>query len=338
MRQARPDLKVYSSVFQWDQADAPLDALRGAGIDPAMLRGIAGVELINATHTYGRKESDALATQPARDALLDPQNLAMLSAASFLTSANYIEATEAVVPPALLGFPASTKLTWMSATANPAGRHHLERFAVQLAEADARTLGDGGNAYSLGQPVLREFLAEYLRLPPEPFNRRPDASDPVAVWERAAPGAFLFYAVNRERYPVTVRISLSAGAKPVRLVDGSAVDVKDNRLQFTLKPYQLMAFKAASAARIQLVDVQPPPAERDRVAGQVLWIQELDKAENKSERLDAPEKARLHQAAGEAADAYSRGHLWHARTLIERTRLLAIYRKLDRFPPQLRDE
>ncbi len=342
VRQARPDLKVYSSVFQWEPTDTPLDALRGAGIDPALLREIPGVELINATHSYGRKEADALATQPARDALLDPRNLALLSGSNtsghFLTGANYIEATEAIVPPAQLGFPAITKLTWMSATANPAGRHQLERFAVQLAETDATMLGDGGNAYSLGQPVLREFLAEYLRLPPEPFSLRRDASDPVAVWERATERSFMFYAVNRERYPVTVQISLSAGAKPVRLVDGSPVTVKDNRLRIDLEPYQLIAFRAASAVRIRQVDFRVPPEQRARVTEQVHWLQELEKeGEKKPGHLDDLEKARLRQAAREASDALSQDHLWRARTLVEHSQLLAIYRKLGRSPPQLRD-
>ncbi len=63
---------------------------------------------------------------------------------------------------------------------------------LQVAEADALAVGDGGNAYTVGQPLLREFLQEFRSLPQEPFQARPDARDPVAVWELSKPEEFLF--------------------------------------------------------------------------------------------------------------------------------------------------
>lgn len=343
VRQARADLTVYSSVFRWASKEASLDALRGAGIDPAMLRKIAGVELIDATHAYGRNEADALVTQLARDALTDQRNLTALPGSarpgSFLTGAAYLEITEVVAHPRSLGFPTNTKLTWTSAVANPAGRHHLERFAVELAETDARTLGDGGNAYSLGQPVLREFLSEYLRLPAEAFSPRSDARDPVAVWERATPQALLFYAVNRERYPVTLEMTLSAGATPIRLTGDMAVPLADGRLRIELEPYQLLAYRAQAGARLLKIETRVPTAARKLVAEQVQWIGNLALSQDEKwfGALNDAERRVLRDTAAEAGSAFARGELWHARTALERQPVLSIYGKLGRTPPQLRD-
>jgi hypothetical protein len=343
VRQARPDLKVFSSVFRWKSDNDPVEALRGAGIDPAMLREISGVELINATHGYGRNEADALATQASRDALVDPRYLTSITGSghpgSFLTGAAYLEITEAVAPPRSLGFPANTKLTWTSATANPAGRHHLERFAVELAETDAKLMGDGGNAYSLGQPVLREFLSEYLRLPAEPFSPRADARDPVAVWERVTPDASLFYAVNRERYPVTVELTLSAGASAVRLARTEKATLVEGRLRIDLQPYQLLAYSVSRGARVLRVDTRVPPAQRDLVASQVRWVEALarDQQDKWLAGIDVAEKNLLGATAHEAAGALDRGNLWRARTALESRGMLSLYRKLNRYPPGLRE-
>jgi hypothetical protein len=343
VRRARPDLKVYSSVFEWELSNAPMDALRGAGIDPAMLRNITGIELVNSMHAYGRSEAAALATQPARDRLLDVRNLHLLSAGKtpgrFLTGAKYLEITDAVAPPDLLGFDSETKRTWTSAVTDPAGRHVLERFAVELAETDATLLGDGGNAYSLGQPILREFLQEYVRLPAEAFSQRDDAHDPVAVWERRQADSFVYYAVNRERYPVQVDISLTARAKPVRLIDGSPVSLRDNRMHVELKPYQLIAYKAQKSTRILRIGTRVSAGDRQRVTAQVAWLQSLASARDDKRvwGLDDGEKKLLHASATEAAAALARGHLWRARTLIEHHDLLEIYGKLKRYPPHLRD-
>lgn len=340
---ARPDLKVYSSVFQWEGEGDSAETLRGAGIDPMLLNGIAGVELINALHAYGRKEPDPIVSQSARDGLLDPRRLALLSGTGapgrFLSGAKYIEITEAVAPPQQLGFPANTKLTWTSATANPAGRHHLERFAVELAETDATVLGDGGNAYSVGQPVLREFLSEYLRLPAEPFSARADAWDPAAVRERSTRSGLYFYAVNRERYPITLDVTLSEPAGVKRISGGESVALAGDRLRIELKPYQLIAYRTATMVRILKVETRVPAAQRELVARQVRWLGDLARVQDGKwfGSLDEAERRTLENAASEAATAMAAGALWRARTLLERREMLAIYAKLNRMPPQLRD-
>jgi hypothetical protein len=178
VRQARPDLRVYVHNH-FEPA-----TLREAGIDPALLSA-AGVQLV-ATGCYGRHP--AVDHRRMRDRLMDPAQLRALAAPgaqhAFLVGNYYFEASEPVLPPTALGYPADTPTGWISAVIAPSGRHFLERYAVALAESDALLLGDGGNTYTLGQPLLREFLREYRRLPDVPFTPRADARDPVAVWEK----------------------------------------------------------------------------------------------------------------------------------------------------------
>jgi len=230
VRQARKDLSVYVTVF---------DLGEEAGLDYGELSAIDGLVLINARHSYGRQAftyEGFLADQAMRDKLLAPDVLHSLrrgsGQAAFLFGARYFEATEKVLKPIEMGLPAETKDKWISGVVNPAGRHYLERYAVALAETDALILGDGGNAYTLGQPLLREFTREFRHLPPVPFTPRKDARDPVAVWELAfgvppsgglpsRDGVFLFYAVNRERYPVRVTIAFD-GKGPVRRLSSAS--------------------------------------------------------------------------------------------------------------------
>ena len=75
VRLARPELKVYSTVFSWRDDDTSLQVLREAGIDPALLGGIDGVVLINGLATYGRREPDPFYNYRRRDELLRPEML-----------------------------------------------------------------------------------------------------------------------------------------------------------------------------------------------------------------------------------------------------------------------
>lgn len=336
VQQARPDLVVYSSLFAWDGMDRGSEALREAGIDVNLLASIPGVVLINALHTYGRREAEAVTTQRNRDLLLDPRQTALVptgaNGRALLTSASYLEAIEAVVPPAQLGFPANTKQTWTSAAANPAGRHAIERFAVQLAQTDAVMLGDGGNGYSLGQPVLREFLQEYRSLPAERFSARADARDPVAVWTLARPGDFVFYAVNRERYPARVSIQLAGTREIKRLSSGETIPLSTGVLAFVLQPYQVIAFKAPAGAAVTSVTIRIPPADQIKLKAQVAWLAALN-ASAAARSLDGQKRGVLTAAILEVEQEYRQNHPWRVRTLLESAPMLEIYRQLKRYPP-----
>jgi hypothetical protein len=337
----RPDLVLVANLTTWPGQEQRLDqAWREAGIDPALLARIDGVIVLQATLTYGRREADELITQRARDLLLDP---ALLNAVhplgatpAFLTAANYLEATDAVVPPESLGFPAQTRRTWMSAVANPAGANALERYALPLAETDAQWLGDGGNGYSLTQPAQRDFVRRFRALPAERFSPRPDARDPVAVWTLSRPNRFWFYAVNRERYEVKLHIDLAGATEVVAADDGRARPLRAGALELALGPYELAVFRAGRGASIRAVRLEIPQAARAAVAAQVRWIVE-QAAQQPRYSLSVEQRALLARAAEEADRALGEGRLWRARTLLEAEPLLEIYGVLGRRPPGLRD-
>ncbi|MBI5832335.1 MAG: hypothetical protein HZB16_08530 [Armatimonadetes bacterium] len=304
VRTVRPDLKLFSTLF---------DADREAGLDMARLAQIDGLVLINARHAYGRRQrtyAGHLADPEMREELTGSARLTSVPGGAFLFGAGYFEATEKVLKPVSIGLPADTKEKWISGVVNPAGRAYLERYALAMADGDAVLLGDGGNAYTLGQPLLREFLAEYRRLPAERFVPRPDARDPVAVWELARPGDSLFYCVNRESYPVEVALTL-AGAGPVRrLVGGAALPVDGGRAKLTVPPFGLLACTAPAGTRLARVETTVPAAERARVAAMAEPLLRLTGLSDAGRRgLDA--------ALAEYRTCLAEGRLWRARTLWE---------------------
>lgn len=352
LRQIRPDLKLYLHVFNGDLPDAPgfaggknpaVERLRESGIDPAMLREIEGVTLIDASYTYGRRTADGV-FRGDHDHLLDPVALSALrgnSAGHYKSGGYYMEATETVVPPQRLGFPSSTKATWMSAVINPAGRHALERYAIQLAEADALMVGEGGNGYTFGPPVIREFLREYAFLPNQPFTARADAIDPVTVRSLVTKAGLLVYAVNRERYPTSTELVFNRASEAVRLSTGKRLNIRDNRLNIELLPYQLIVIRLPPGSEIVKAGTTVPEAEKRKVEARVDWARRLAEG-NRLRPLaggilgqKTPELRTLETAVATATTALNKGWLWRARTVLEHNALLAIYRRLDCFPPEL---
>lgn len=342
VRRARSDLKLYTTVFDEYPSGFGTKWLKGAGIDLKMLSKIRGLVLINALYAYGRAYGP-VANQDTRDNLLDSAVMNSMVApgenGKYLFYQRYFESTGAVVPPRKLGFPESTKRTWMSAAVNPAGRNYLERYALALADSDASWLEDGGNGYTLGQPVLRDFVREYRSLPAEPFKPLPQARDPVAVWYLPRSDAFFFYAVNREYFPVTVTIRLGgAGRSHVyRLTTGDAAPARNGKLTIRLAPYQLLTFKAPPGTAIIGVTTTVPRNYAQRAKAQVDWLSALARGEAKPRamaRLDASERHTLSQMAAQAAGALRRGWIWRATTLLENHKLLPIYRKLGARPPE----
>ncbi|MBC8008096.1 MAG: hypothetical protein H7X76_08635 [Prolixibacteraceae bacterium] len=149
----------------------------------------------------------------------------------------------------------------------------------------------------------------------------------------------LFYAVNRERYPVTVDITLSPGTLPIRIAGGSALPLTNGRLRVELQPYQLLAYRAPGPARMLKVETHVPPAHRELVTSQVHWVGNLARSEGEKwfGALGTSEQRLLVEISAEASAALARGDLWHARTALERQPMISIYRKLERMPPQIGD-
>jgi uncharacterized lipoprotein YddW (UPF0748 family) len=257
VRAVRPDLMIYIPVFPMDESGGVYHAgtawIREAGIDAPSLARLQGVAMVNSLHVYGRRFGppadtilrNHLVSAASQRAVSTPGNPAL-----FLPTAMYFEAIEAVAPPQRLGFPANTKQTWMAAVLNPPGRQMLERHAVLLADTDAAMLGDGGNGYTLGQPELQEFLAEYRRLPAARFKARTDARAPVAVWDLERSQDYWVYAVNRTPKPVDVTITTTGAGKLTRV---SSQDEITGPLQLTLQPYQLVAYRAPATLRVTAI-------------------------------------------------------------------------------------
>ena len=252
----RADLKIVANLTVWPgQEHALAQAWREAGIDPALLRAIDGVRVLDATASYGRRETASVEDPLLRELMVQAGTLSSAGRA-FLTPANYLEATDAIVPPDALGFAPQTKRTWMSAVANPAGRSALERFAVLLAESDADWLGDGGNGYALGQPPLRGFLREYLSLPSERFTQVGSADVPVVVRTLSRSDGIWFYAVNRAPHGARVLFEMSAATSITRPGDGSVQPTSGSGFTVSLLPFELAVFRADPGASIAWIEVQ----------------------------------------------------------------------------------
>jgi hypothetical protein len=354
VRQARKDLVVYLNDF---------DLGEEAGLDPKRLTAIDGLVPINSGYSYGRQAftyKGFLADQEMRDRLLDPRALRGLgptpasgasvrgsspagsatgSAAfdAYLFGSLYFEATERILKLPKLGLAPDKQNTWISGVVNPAGRHYLERFAVALAETDALVLGDGGNAYTLGQPLLREFLREFRRLPPVHFSPRKDARDPVAVWELAQPEGLTFYAVNRECYPAKVKFVMVSGGEVKRLSTGQSVAMSDGQFTLELQPYQLIAFEAPAGSRIVGVSTSIPPEARQHVADMAASLEKLS-GEVTGARVPLATEGRelLKSTLDEVRACLGQGRYWRARTMLEHHRLAQlIYNPTMVFPPSL---
>ena len=367
VRAVRADLQV---VLHGDLAGA-----RGAGIDPSALAEIPGVMLLGGC-SYGRRGRSVADNIRLRTALVDPDKLKRICPpgrpGTFLFGAGYFEATGVVVPPEQLGFDPKTKRTWMSGVVNPAGRNYLERYALALAEADAQFLADGGNAYTIGQPLLREFLREYRALPPAPFSPRQGARDPVAVWERGGRSDqlsvtsdqlpvisdqlpvisdqlpvtsdtepdhrspitdYFFYLVNRESYPVTVKLAIDGEGQLNRLATGEAVALEDGILTVDLPAFGLRTYSASPSRRIATVTTIPPPAEQAKAQLVSDWLSRTATAAETRSDLQPAEKQTLRDAAQTAARELAAGHLWRVKTLCQTERLQQIFQKMLLYPP-----
>jgi hypothetical protein len=200
-------------------------------------------------------------------------------------------------------------------------------------------LGDGGNGYALGQPMLREWMEEYRALPQAAFTARPDARDPAAVWTHSVEGRLLFYAVNRERYPVHLSIQFWGTQEVTRFATGERIPFQDSHLELDLSPYQLLAFSAPADAQIVQVREWASPADTARAQELVAWLSALaTKASTAGDGsgLGGSQRKTLSDLAHKATLALQNGWLWRARTIVEDSRLLAIYSRLGTAPPALR--
>ncbi|MGE9294695.1 MAG: hypothetical protein ACQKBV_00190, partial [Puniceicoccales bacterium] len=217
-----------------------------------------------------------------------------------------------------------------------AGIGILERYATVLAEQDTSFIRTGGYPILWGsQDYFSEWMREFASLPREPFDPVEYARDPVAVWDKQYDGKYLFYAVNRERYPVTIELNLGGGDTVLQTGANKVVELVNGKLTLELEPFELRAFSASSDLRIQgartLVeeDVIAWLNQRlDFAAGVEAKMQEGVYADSFSEDEKA-EFSRNLQTAREAANEQA---WWRARTILMSTPMMAVYERVGPYP------
>ncbi|MDR3708078.1 MAG: family 10 glycosylhydrolase [Capsulimonadaceae bacterium] len=340
VRKARPDLNVYINyIGNSGGFNPPVDAdPRNAGLDPGMLRSIPGLILLDARSNYGRCSIQAVENEwDYRNFQLDPAKTHEFQGddapGKFLATQQYIEGIPDVLPPENLGFDKNVIRRWMSGDVVPSGRHDLERYAVALAETDAFFMGDGGNGYTIGRPVLRDWLREYHCLPAQMFTRTPCPCDPAVVRSLTKGDTLLFYAVNRERFPVHVEISL-AGLKSLhRASTGQPVAASKGHLSVSLEPYELIVYAANPGASITNVAETIPVKDMQQVVKQVQWLSVL--AKTPPATVTGDQVAVIGKYASQASAALDNRQYWLARTTLERPELLRVLASLNTLPPDL---
>lgn len=265
IREARPDLELYVHAFPGDESrrftavDTPTSRLRDAGLDPAQIGHLTGVHLIDSSASYGRNIPDAVGKglfdavrQPALIEYLEPGG----GSGRYISGHRYIEATETVIPPERLGFPTTTRATWASLAANPPGRSALERFAAELAFGDAVMLGDGGNGAVFSAPDLRDFLADFTRLPAQPFEQRTEPGAPVVVRTLVTGASGWLYAVNTTNNAASLDLTVEGGGTVEPLRSNVALSVSGSRLTVTLKPFEVVAARFPATSRITRISAR----------------------------------------------------------------------------------
>ena len=129
---------------------------------------------------------------------------------------------------------------WRISTPFAAGSHFLEPYAHALAESDALRLTRGGLYVDTAHAECqRSFALAFRALPRKKFDTVGDTTDPVAVRTSLHGGRRYVYAVNREPYPVDVRIVFAPAPREVTdLATGESLEVGAG-LKLTLGPYEL---------------------------------------------------------------------------------------------------
>lgn len=142
----------------------------------------------------------------------------------------------------------------------PPGEHFLEPYAHAVAELDACRITRGGLFLDKAHSAeLRGFAAAYRNLPAEKFATVGDSTDPVALRTLVPHGEQrrYLYLVNREYYPVTVRVSLNQSVVWVDLSDHSRVEAPAN-WTLELRPYELRSFTTDPAVEVSGFAVEIP--------------------------------------------------------------------------------
>lgn len=343
----RQGLRIYSDIFASDMF--PVSEPDSAGIAPDRLLSTENLVPINALYEWGRASRAASLSasitedQTVRDYLVDPAVLNMFAGETntagetpaILFKANYTDYTGVLISPEAIGQTDSAPVN-TNGHLHPSGRSDLERYALAVAETDALSLFNGGNAYYIDQPIVREFMQEYRSLPAIRFNRRREDTDPVAIWTLNS-DAYYFYLVNREPYPVSVALTFSDVPEVHRLAPPNLeVPHSDRTVTLELEPFQLRAYYAQSGITIDSTSFNIATEDRAWTENRIAWLEGLYQsvlADTNSRGLTSGQVSTLQQYSLDARDQLNEGHLWRSRMLTEHHDLQSIYFQLEDIPP-----
>ena len=139
------------------------------------------------------------------------------------------------------------------------GIHYLEPFTHALAELDACRITRGGLFVDTGHAALMQgFAKAYRTLPAEKFETIGGSTDPVAVRTLVSGEKRYLYLVNREYYPVKVRLKLGKNTNQITdLVTNRTIKTSAG-YDITLNPYELCSLGMDSKAVIEGFSATPP--------------------------------------------------------------------------------
>lgn len=143
----------------------------------------------------------------------------------------------------------------------PAGAHFLEPYAHAVAELDACRITRGGLFLDKAHTeLIQRFARAYRALPKRKFETVGTSTDPVAVRKLACDSRRYFYLINREWYPVEVKLAFDRSpASVIDLATDQSVAASE-RWHLELGSYELRSL--ATDRAVDLVGfVATPPAE-----------------------------------------------------------------------------
>ncbi|MET3871999.1 hypothetical protein J3R74_001869 [Puniceicoccus vermicola] len=343
IREAKPDAVLFlcgdGYTDENHRASLPLSVSQRfieMGIDLEKLQDHPGIGIMT-TANFGRGKSRTyLADQLAYDSFLDPDyvNAGRNYVRGFAPYGAYQEWGKEF-PFEELGVHFRKKLHYCAGS-DAAGPHLLERYATVLAEQDTMFFRTGGYPILWGeQDRFSTWMREYAALPRVPFDPIKVARDPVAVWDQNYEGSYWFYAVNRERYPVTLTLEFGTEESVYQLGADREFATENGKLTLELEPFALRSFRTSSDARIQAAVTSVPErainwirrrlAFAQRVADQIqkgVFADSISADEQKVYRIEL-------DAAWKAVEEQS---WWRARTILTSAPMMAIYEQVGPYP------
>jgi hypothetical protein len=342
IRKAKKDVVFYlcgdANVDEMHAPSIPGDMtarLDEMGIDRAALAKHPGIAILP-TGGYGRgKTRTYLTDQTKYDEFLNTEYVETghNPVSGFAHFGVYQEWADEF-PLGKLGMP--MKRWWYCSGSDAAGLNGLERLSTVLAEQDTMVIRDGGYPLIHGRrDYFSAWMAEYGRLPRLPFTRVPFARDPVAVWERKEKSGHLFYAVNREQYPVVITLGIKGAGTVTRLGTSTTTTLDGGKLILALAPYELRAFRAPAQAVIESAAQTVPEDRIEFVRRRLAYAQDLaGKMDDGifASSFTAEQKAKFRHALASAWTAFQDKAYWRARTLLASGPCMAIYEKFGEYP------